>query len=66
MLDDLAPYGKVWAANICTRYAFDDEGDSEVATFACIQLIHMGALVPSVHSPNTYTHCLCPYIVILH
>jgi hypothetical protein len=30
-------------------------GESQVATFACIQLFHIGAMLPSLHSPNTHT-----------
>lgn len=36
-----------------------------MATFACIQLTRKGVLVPTVHSPNTYTYCVRPYIVAL-
>jgi hypothetical protein len=35
-----------------------EEGDSQVATFACMQLNRNGALVPSVHSPNTRLEAL--------
>jgi hypothetical protein len=42
------------------------EDDSEVATFACIQLTHKGVLVPNVHSPNTYTHCVRSYSLVLY
>jgi hypothetical protein len=33
-----------------------------VATFACIRLIRKGAMLPSLHSPNTHTvgHILLP------
>ena len=29
-------------------------GESQVATFACIRLFHNGAMLPSLHSPNTH------------
>ena len=30
-------------------------GESQVATFACIPLFRKGAMLPSLHSPNTHT-----------
>jgi hypothetical protein len=38
-------------------------GESQVATFACIRLFRKGAMLPSLHSPNTYPR---PYIVTLY
>jgi hypothetical protein len=40
------------------KVRLEEEGDSQVATFACMQLNPNGALVPCVHSPNTHLEAL--------
>jgi hypothetical protein len=36
-----------------------------VATFSCMQLNRMGALVPSLHSPNTHLEALYCYPLLM-